>query len=298
MDLYLLRTFAAIAHERHLTRAAERLHISQPTASAHIRALEESLGVTLFLRRKQGLELTNAGQVLLAKAEDVLATAGELVSTARSLQAGIEGKLTLGSNADPTLSRVGELVAGMRTAHPLVHLSVELRHSAAILRGLRGADLDAGFFLGQAPEESLAHIVLKRLSYRIAGPVAWARELHAADWRALAKLPWIMTSPGNSHADMINALFRGRGLSLNRVVQADNDLVIRDMIRHGVGVSLVRDDHAGAAEAAGNLALSRLATAHTELLFAYPRVRSCEPVMQALCATLAQVWEITLPAPT
>ena len=59
MELYQLRTFAAVAEESHLTRAAERLHLSQPAVSGHIKALEGELGVRLFDRAPTGMELTS-----------------------------------------------------------------------------------------------------------------------------------------------------------------------------------------------------------------------------------------------
>ena len=65
MELYQLRSFAAVAEENHLTRAAERLHLSQPAVSGHIKALEGELGVRLFERASTGMELTAAGKELL-----------------------------------------------------------------------------------------------------------------------------------------------------------------------------------------------------------------------------------------
>ena len=65
MELYQLRTFAAVAELGHLTRAAEQLHISQPAVSAQVRALEEELGVVLFERSSSGMQLTPAGRQLL-----------------------------------------------------------------------------------------------------------------------------------------------------------------------------------------------------------------------------------------
>ena len=61
MELYHLRTFVTVAEEGHLTRASERLFTSQPAVSAHIKALEEELGVTLFDRTPRGMQLTPAG---------------------------------------------------------------------------------------------------------------------------------------------------------------------------------------------------------------------------------------------
>ena len=66
MELYQLRTFVAVAEARHLTRAAEKLHVSQPAVSAQIKALEDELELTLFDRTSSGMLLTAAGQRLLA----------------------------------------------------------------------------------------------------------------------------------------------------------------------------------------------------------------------------------------
>lgn len=290
MDLHQLRTFVAVAQERHLTRAAERLNISQPTASAHIRSLEESLQVALFVRKSNGVEMTRAGELLLHKAEELLDRALEFRSIARSLADAIPGSLTIGSNADPVTSRLGQLVHALGERYPLLALAIELRSTAAILRGLRGGELDAGFFLGRRPEESLECIHLAKLTYRVAGPAAWRAAIEAADLRALALMPWILTPAGNSHADMLLTLFHGCGLTPRRAVEANNDLVIRTMVASGVGLSLVRSDHAEKGARAGTMSLSPIAIAGTELLFAFRKARREEPAIQALVAELKGVW--------
>ena len=88
MELYQLRTFVAVAEEGHLTRAAEKLFISQPAVSAHVKALEEELGVALFLRSARGMQLTREGAALKAQAEAALKSVGELLSQARALRQG------------------------------------------------------------------------------------------------------------------------------------------------------------------------------------------------------------------
>ncbi|HLG56531.1 MAG TPA: LysR family transcriptional regulator [Vicinamibacterales bacterium] len=73
MDLRHLSAFVAVAEEGTFTKAARRLHISQPPLSRHVRQLEKELGVTLFLRRRDGIELTNDGYALLEKAQAAVA---------------------------------------------------------------------------------------------------------------------------------------------------------------------------------------------------------------------------------
>jgi DNA-binding transcriptional LysR family regulator len=82
MDFRHLRAFIAVAEESSVTKAAARLHISQPPLSRHIRQLEEELGITLFIRHRQGVRLTEAGCGLLEKAKVLAAAASDFYETA------------------------------------------------------------------------------------------------------------------------------------------------------------------------------------------------------------------------
>jgi len=73
LDLRQLRCFVAVAEAGHVTRAAERLGMAQPSLSERIKALEQQLGLLLFHRRARGVVLTESGQVLLAEAQAILA---------------------------------------------------------------------------------------------------------------------------------------------------------------------------------------------------------------------------------
>lgn len=84
MDLRHVRAFVAVAEERSFTKAARRLHISQPPLSRHVRQLEDELGVTLLVRRRVGVELTAEGRALLDKARTICVAIGELRDLARA----------------------------------------------------------------------------------------------------------------------------------------------------------------------------------------------------------------------
>src|SRR5258708_36052365 len=124
MELQQLRYFVAVADRGRFTAAAEELHVAQPSVSKQVRKLEAELGAVLLERRKAGIALTDAGEILLPWARRVLAD----VDGARSEVAGLasveRGRLSLG--ATPSLSTVllPRVLATFHASHPGVTLSV------------------------------------------------------------------------------------------------------------------------------------------------------------------------------
>ena len=103
LNFHHLRYFWAVAHERHLTRAAARLHVSPSALSVQLKQLEERLGHALFERRQRGLHLTEAGRIALDHADAIFKTGQELLSTLQGRPAQTLPLLRVGSAA--TLSR-------------------------------------------------------------------------------------------------------------------------------------------------------------------------------------------------
>ncbi|HVP88868.1 MAG TPA: LysR family transcriptional regulator, partial [Casimicrobiaceae bacterium] len=122
MEFSQLRAFVAIAKIGQLTRAAEKLHLSQPALSGQLKALEESLGLVLFERSSSGMTLTSGGRTLLPDAEKILDALEQLQLAARQLQGRTAGKLRLGTVLDPATLRVGEFLARAVETHPLIEV--------------------------------------------------------------------------------------------------------------------------------------------------------------------------------
>jgi DNA-binding transcriptional LysR family regulator len=148
MELRHLRYFLMVAEELHITRAAQRLGMSQPPLSLQIRQLEEEVGTPLFLRLGRGVALTEAGKAFAARARIILTEVETALSDARRAGRGETGSLRLGlSGSTPFDHRIASLVRRYRSAYPEVTLAVEELASSALIDKVRDSSLDAALVL-------------------------------------------------------------------------------------------------------------------------------------------------------
>jgi DNA-binding transcriptional LysR family regulator len=290
MELYQLRSFVIVAELGHLTRASERLHLSQPALSAQIKALEDELGVALFDRSSSGMTLTAAGRRLLPEADAVVSAARALKHAARALRGEVGGRVRVGTLADPEFIRVAEFLSEAIDRFPALEIELEHEVSGVAFEKVRDGVLDASFYYGELAHPAVASLPLREIAYRVAAPVAWRREIEAAGWEDVAALPWVMAPPVSTHYALATEWFRGRGLAPSKRIEADNDVVISALVVGGLGVALMREDLALAAEAAGQVCLWSDARLATQLQFVYRTEREKDPVLQGLLQVLARVW--------
>jgi DNA-binding transcriptional LysR family regulator len=292
MELYQLRSFAAVAELGHLTRAAEKLHISQPALSAQIKALEDELGVALFERTPSGMTLTAAGQRLLPEATTVVAAAGALTSHAKAFAGETTGRARVGTLADPQFLRLGDFLAQALDRYPLVEIELHHEVSGAAFGKVRDGELDASFYYGGLSHPSVESIALRTVAYRVVAPAEWRDRVQGAGWDEIAALPWIMTPAISTHSALANQMFEAHGVAPAKRIEADNEAVISSLVLAGVGVALMREDLALEAAAANNVCLWTEARAETPLQFIFLRERAHDPVVRALADVVREVWSV------
>ena len=290
MELYQLRSFAAVAESGHLTRAADRLHISQPALSAQIKALEDELGVALFERLSSGMELTPAGRRLLPEAHKVVAAAQVLRSQASAFKGKVAGRVSVGTVSDPEFIRVGDLLAQAVDTFPLLEIELHNEVSGAAFEKVRDGALDASFYYGSLTHPAVAAMPLRNFAYRVVAPVSWRERVENAPWDEIVAMPWVMTPPISTHSTLAGVLFHEHGVSPARRVEADHEAVIKSLVVAGLGVSLMREDLAIEAVAAGEVVLWGDQRLETTLSFVYLAEREDEPVVRALREVLDRVW--------
>ena len=170
MELRTLRYFTVVARELNITRAAEKLNMSQPPLSNQIKALEEELGVQLFIRGKRHLELTEEGALLLRRAVQMQELADKTRQELASLREGMTGTIYLSMVEGRAPFLAAQWIAGFREEFPLVRYNLWNGSSDDVLDRLRKglADLAViaapydtehleGFPVGREPWAAMLH---------------------------------------------------------------------------------------------------------------------------------------------
>jgi DNA-binding transcriptional LysR family regulator len=146
MDLKHLRYFVAVAEAGHITRAAARLGIQQPPLSQQIRALEETLGTTLFRRHPKGVTLTDSGELLLADSRRLLEDAEAVKTRMRAVAAGHAGVLAVGFTSSAAAHEfTPRVLRECRAAYPGVALQIAEDHAAGLTESIAAGKLHCGF---------------------------------------------------------------------------------------------------------------------------------------------------------
>ncbi len=237
LDLRLLRYFVAVAEEEHVSRAAERLHVSQSPLSRQIRELEARLGVELFEREKKRLYLTAAGRRFLDEARSLLAQAEAAEARIKDWARG--GALNIGFVEGAMLGQV--LDAAIKRFHadfPAVSLHLSAMSSAGQHRALLERRLDLGF-VHTLPADPAALRVLPLepdalvLAIPAAHPLARVAEIQAQDLREVA---WIV-SPGRER--FVSAL-NAQGIEPDIRFEAGELMTRLRMVGAGLGFAFLQ----------------------------------------------------------
>ncbi|WP_347976201.1 LysR substrate-binding domain-containing protein [Microbacterium sp. ProA8] len=243
MNLEQLRAFVTVAQVGNFTRAAEQLHLAQPSLSRQIAALEQDLGGELFTRARTGSVLTAAGESLLPLARRMLADAASVRRELDALAGLRRGRVRLGATPTLCVSLVAEVLSAFHAAHPAIELHITERGSRALLEALGGGELDLALITtsGEASAEkfTVTPLLVEELvvvSSSDVPPLTAGKSIRLAE---VAELPQIVFSSTYDLRGTTDAAFEEAGLSPRAVVEgAEMDAVLR-FVERGIGVAIV-----------------------------------------------------------
>jgi DNA-binding transcriptional LysR family regulator len=244
MELRHLRYFVAVAHEGHITRAAEKLRMQQPPLSQQIHALEREIDATLFVRHPRGVNLTDAGRAFLPDAEAILSAVEHAKLRARRTARGETGRIAVGfTTSAPFHPLVARAMREFRTTRPDVSFMLEESSSADMVSGLRDGRLDVAFIRAGLvdPEGVTVHALLQE-DTAVAFPARHPLSRRPAlALKELAEETFILyrRPDGRGLYDVIIAACSAAGFSPHVGQEAPRIVSTLNLVAAGLGITIV-----------------------------------------------------------
>ncbi len=245
MEIGQIETFIAVATFGGFHRAAEALHMSQPAVSARIKALEQSLGVTLFTRGQGALVLSQAGRALKPHAEQLLRQAALARQSIHELQPGGLGALRIAAALSVCTYLLPDVLSRFHDEHPNVMVTIRSGTSSSneVLEMVMSGDAEIGL------ARSLYHPEIEKVSLR-ADPLVlvgesslWSRAARPGHLKAhleqVAEWPLIFFDRGSTDWTLTHAIFRRAGLVPNVVLEVEVIETAKKMVERGLGLAFL-----------------------------------------------------------
>ena len=197
MELRHLRNFIAVAEELSICRAAERLHISQPPLTRQIRQLEDDVGAQLLERTSRGVELTDAGRLLLAEARNILALAEQAVERTGQAARGRLGRIDIGIFGSGIFGTIPKILLAYRQNYPDVNIVLHSMTKGEQIVALRERRLTVGFnrLLEETSGITSEVILMEKLYLAVNRSHPLSREKQIP-WRKLDRQPLVLFPSG------------------------------------------------------------------------------------------------------
>jgi DNA-binding transcriptional LysR family regulator len=239
MEVDQLETFLAVVTYGGFHKAAEALHVSQPAVSGRIRALEESLGATLFTRGRANPTLSAAGKALRPHAEQLLRTIAMARQAVHELQPQTAGALRIAASLSICTYLMPDVLQDYKAANPEVMVHLRSGNSMQVLKMVLDGEADIGV------ARSLHHPEVETMTMRDdplilvghpAHPMAQQRRVHLEE---VESWPLIFYDRGSSDWTLSQGLFRRAGLLPNAVLEVETIEAAKRMVERKLGFSFL-----------------------------------------------------------
>ena len=289
MEIYQLEVFVCAARNLNFSKTAEKIHISQPSVSAHISSLEKTLGSQLFIRNTKGVSLTKAGIDFLVYAQKILSLRDEAVYSMKGDDQNIDGTIDIISSTIPAQHLLPEIITSFQRLWPNIVFRVEQAGSRRVEEEMSGFRYDFGM-IGTVPDaarfnsypvynDELVLILPKDTPKKI-------RLIRKNFSEFILQTPFIMREAGSGTRTEIENLFSKigvdpRGLRIPAYFSDTHSILLA--VANGMGVSLISKVAASMYVEAGLLTAVEMKDPlfRRQIYLLYNKERWLSPVQQA-----------------
>jgi len=235
-----LEYLMALARERHFGHAADACGVTQPTLSAGIKQLEETLGVLLVQRGSRFIGFTPEGERTLDWARRIVGDARAMREEIKALKHGLTGQLRIAA-IPTTLAMVASLTTPFRARHPDVRFSILSRTSIEILALLDNLEIDAGVtYVDNEPLGRVTAVPLYQERYQLLTAAdALLGNRQRVTWAEVSQVPLCLLTPDMQNRRIIDGLLRSAGGAANPTLESNSMIVLFAHVRTGRWASVM-----------------------------------------------------------
>ncbi len=243
MDLWQLHIFVSVVEQRSFSRASERIHLSQPTVSTHIKELEAHFQCRLLDRLGKVTEPTRAGAILYSYAKQMLALKQETQSAMLDFLGHTKGQLLIGGSTIPAGYILPRMMGGFKTAFPDVSILLTVGDTDQITRAVKDGELELGVVGAKTSDPDIVQEKLVEDEMKLVVPTGheWAHRT-SVTCKALLSQPLIAREPGSGTWKTVIASMEKARVDLSRLepaVTMGNCVSVIQGILNNVGISIL-----------------------------------------------------------
>lgn len=240
MNLHQLRIFTAVARLGGFSRAAEELHISQPSVSIQVADLERALGVDLFEQLGRRVYLTEAGRALDEYARRILGLADEAQTALKEIKGLRRGRLTVGATTTPGTYVLPRVVGRFQERYPQIAVTVEITHTRRIQEQVLRNEFDLGIVgWGVNAHELVGEPFLDDELVLVVPPTHPLAAAGIAHARGLQAHRLILRERGAGTREALEAALREVGLTVNPSLELGSSEAIQEAVAAGWGITII-----------------------------------------------------------
>ena len=242
LNFHQLYIFQMVANHLSFSRAAEAMEITQPAVSIQVQELEKFLGITLFHRRPRGLRITEAGDAVLAYAQQIFSLSKQLVDTIQEMEDLQSGHLLLGASTTPGEYVLPIVVGRFRQMYPGIHVELVIGNTRTIIQRILDRDMDLGM-VGDHVEEFSSE--LEMVDYQddeivlVAAPSHPAASLVRPTVEQIVSLGLVAREEGSATRLAAERQFRKLGTAPEIAIELGSNQAIKQAAMAGGGIGII-----------------------------------------------------------
>lgn len=262
MNIDKYKIFLLVSENKKITEIANLLGISQPTVSFHIRSLEESMGVQLFLSDKKTLSLTDTGRHLLPYAKEIVELEENMLKRALEYKNYYYGEIYIGSTLSPGISLLPAVIHRFAKVYQNIHITIESKPANEIIQNTLSKKYDLGLVAtkSEIPSDLTSEILKEEQLELVFHPDLLPAFLKDSSIKAIEKYPFIHHSNSSSTRKIVDGFLNEHQLQPASTITVNSVEMIKAMIMKQIGISFLPY-----ALVSNDLAAGRLATVELEV---------------------------------